>query len=154
MATEIAGEVRDARPPAVLLRVTNPILKTLLRTPLSRVIRPLALIEFRGRRTGRRRRVVVAWHVIDGAPVVVTPAPWRVNFIDGAPVTVRWRGRREHYTGTLDDDPAVVAQTIDAALHDGTSARALALRIPDGHVITEDDVTRTDRAIVHFRPTY
>jgi hypothetical protein len=153
MATDIAGEVRDARPPAVLLRVTNPILGGLLRTPVSRVIRPLALVEFRGRRTGRRRRVVVGWHIIDGAPVVVTPAPWRVNFDDDRPVTVRRRGRREHYIGTLDTDPAVVAKAIDAALREGTSARALALRVPDGHVITENDVTRTGRAIVRFRQT-
>jgi hypothetical protein len=153
MATDLAGVVRDARPPSGVLRLTNPILKTLLRTPVGRAIRPLALIEFRGRHTGRQLRVVVAWHIIDGAPVVVTPAPWRVNFTDGAPATVRRRGRRDQYIGTLEDDPATVAKTIDAALHNGTSARALALRVPAGHVISEDDVTRTGRAIVRFRPT-
>jgi hypothetical protein len=151
MATDLALEVRDARPPAALLRVTNPILKTLLRTPLSRVIRPLALIEFRGRRSGRPIRVVIAWHIIDGLPVVVTPAAWRVNFQDGTPATVRRHGRREQYVGTLESDPRVVAETIESALHDGTSARALALRVPDGHAITDDDVIRTGRAIVRFR---
>lgn len=151
MATELQADVRDARPPTAVLRVTNPILKVLLRTPLSRVIRPLALVEFRGRRSGRRIRVVVGWHTLGGAPVVVTPASWRGNFTGGAPTTVRWRGRRQQYVGTLEDDPAEVATTINAVLHNGTSARALALHVPTGHVITDDDVVRTRRAIVRFR---
>ena len=75
MATDLALAVRDARPPAALLRVTNPILKTLLRTPVSRVIRPLALIEFRGRRSGRPIRVVVAWHVNPGQRIAAHVHP-------------------------------------------------------------------------------
>jgi hypothetical protein len=151
MATDVEGLVRDARPPAAVLRLTNPILKTLLRTPLARAIRPLALLEFRGRRSGRCIRVVVGWHIVEGEPVVVTPAPWRRNFADGAPATMRWRGRRQQYIGTLDDDPAVVANAIDGLLRAGTSARALALRVPGDHRMTSDDVVRTRRAVIRFR---
>lgn len=88
--------------------------------------------------------------MFDGEPVVFTPAPWRANFTDCAPATVCWRGRRQQYVGTLEDDPAVVAKAIDAVLHDGASPRALALRVPAGHVVTSDDVVRTNRALVRF----
>ena len=151
MATDVRDAVRDARPPAAVLRVTNPILKGLLRTPLGRAIRPLALIEFLGRRSGRLIRVVVAWHMLDGEPVVITPASWRVNFTDGAPATVRWRGHGQRYVGTLEVDPDAVAKAIDTVLRAGTSARALALRVPTDHVVTGDDVVRTRRAVVRFR---
>jgi hypothetical protein len=151
MATDVRDAVRDARPPIAVLRVTNPVLRALLRTPVGRVIRPLALVEFQGRRSGRRIRVVVAWHMLDGEPVVVTPAPWRVNFTDGAPATVRRRGRRQQCVGTLVLDPDDVAKSIGVLLRNGTSARELALHVPAGHVMTADDVVRTRRALVRFR---
>ena len=93
--------VRDAHPPAVLVRVLNPIMRTLLRTPLGRLVRPFALIEFAGRRSGRRYRVPVGWHHADGVTVVFTPAPWRVNFSAGAPATVHYRGRTRPMTGMV-----------------------------------------------------
>ena len=44
--------VRDARPPDVVVRVTNLIVRPLLRTPAARLLSPLALLEFKGRSTG------------------------------------------------------------------------------------------------------
>jgi hypothetical protein len=152
MTADLHSETRDARPPTGLLRVTNPILKAFLRTPLSRLLRPLALLEFRGRRTGKPIHVVVAWHHLDGQAVVVTPAGWRVNFTEQAPATVTWRGRRRHYLATLRDEPAEVSTTLNALLHQGTSPRALALHVPAGDLITDDDVLRTRRAIIRFQP--
>src|SRR4051794_21368801 len=45
---------RDAKPPLALVRMMNPVLRLLLRTPLARALRPFALLEFTGRRSGRR----------------------------------------------------------------------------------------------------
>jgi hypothetical protein len=153
MTTDLQSEIRDTRPPTGVLRVANPILKALLRTPLSRLLRPLALLEFPGRRTGRTIRVVVAWHHVDGNPVVVTPAAWRVNFSDQTPATVTWRGRRRHYLATLYDDPTQVATTLNAILRNGSSPRAIALHLPAHHIITPHDVLQTRRAIIRFQPT-
>ncbi len=144
--------VRDARPPGTLLRFVNPVLVAFLRTPVGRLITPLALLEFSGRRSAKRYRVVVGWHELGDQPVVVTPASWRANFTSGAPVVVRWRGRRHRYVGTLDADPTAAASAINALLATGTSARALALGIPAGHIVTSDDVTATRRAVVRFHP--
>jgi hypothetical protein len=142
--------VRDSRPPDVVVRVANLVLRPLLRTPAARLIKPLALLEFHGRRSGQRRRIVVAWHVIDGVGFAVTPAQWRTNFIGGHPATVYRRGRSMVLVGTLEPDPAVVAVAINRLLGDDTSARSLALHVPVGHMLDADDIGATDRALVRF----
>ena len=149
-----AGEtgVTDARPPAIVVRLTNLIMRPLLRTPAGRLLKPLALLEFTGRSTGNRRRIVVGWHRSDGAAVVLTPARWRANFEVAHPATVYWRGQHRTVTGTLDSDPTRVAFAVNALLHAGTRPGALALKVPAGHVLDEADITRTNRAIIHFRP--
>jgi hypothetical protein len=149
---ERAGDVTDAPPPPAALRVINPLARLILRTPISRLIRPLALLEFQGRRTGKRRQVVVGWHFIDGQPVVVTPAKWRANFTRGHMASVRWKGTRVDYAGTLERDPHVVAGAINSLLNAGTAPRSLALRISPGHTVSAADVTATGRGIVRFEP--
>ena len=101
MSVATESTVRDARPPGVVVRVTNLIVRPLLRTPAAKLIKPLALLEFHGRRSGQRRRVVVAWHVIDDVGFVITPARWRANFVGGHPTTVYHRGSSMTLVGTL-----------------------------------------------------
>jgi len=144
--------VHDAPPPKAVLRLLNPLNRFLLRTPIARMIGPFALLEFSGRHTGQRRRVVVGWHFVDGASMVLTPASWRVNFTAGRPATVRWRGRNAEYVGTLETDPTIVAGVVNSLLHSGTSARSLALRMPAGHTVTSDDVVHARRALIRFEP--
>jgi len=148
VATEPA--VRDARPPDVGVRVTNLIVRPLLRTPVARLFTPLALLEFKGRRSGDQRRIVVGWHVIGDVGFVVTPARWRANFIGGHPTTVHRRGTSLALVGRLVNDPAAVASAINQLLDSGTSARSLALHVPHGHVIDSEDVVATDRALIRF----
>lgn len=150
MTATVASAVIDAKPPAVVVRLTNLIMRPLLRTPIGRAAKPLALLEFTGRRTGRRRRVVVGWHRDGATAIVVTPAPWRANFETGHPATLYWCGQRNTVIGTLDTDPARAAAAVTALLHGGTPARSLALRIPAGHTLDHADITRTNRAIIHF----
>ena len=152
MTTAEDSAVIDARPPALVVRPTNLIMRLLLRTPLGRFVKPLALLEFTGRRSGTRRRVVVGWHHDGTTAIVLTPAPWRANFDGGYPSTVYWCGRRSSVIGTLDTDPARTAATITTLLQGGTPARSLALHIPAGHTLIHTDITRTNRAIIHFEP--
>lgn len=142
---------RDARPPLLLIGLLNPVMRIVLRTPLGRVIRPFALLEFDGHRTGRRYRVPVGWHAIESGHTVCTPAPWRVNFRDGIPVTVRFRGHRYEFTGTLDDDPQRVAAALQSLADRRGSLRAVGVDIPPGHRITATDVLAVDRALIRFR---
>ena len=152
MKADIDSLVQDARPPKAALRVVNPLIRFLLRTPVARSIRPLVVLDFRGRQTAQRRRVVVGWHIVDGKPVVLTPAGWRANFTDGRPATVHWRGRDLDCVGTLETNPEIVANVVNTLLRSGTSARSLALRVPAGHTVNATDITGTRRALVRFEP--
>jgi hypothetical protein len=142
--------VRDARPPAAVVGALNPIMRVLLRTPLGRLVRPLALLEFNGRHTGRRYRVPVGWYAVDGVAVVFTPAPWRVSFADGAPAVVRHRGRRQAMSGTLTTDPTEVARALRSVLASGVKPRALGLEVAADHDVTASDVAHLGRAMIRF----
>ena len=140
----------DQRPPDRVVRGLNPVVRALLRSPAGRLIGGLGLLEFDGRRTHRRYRVVVGCHRLDGETVVFTPAPWRSNFTSGATATVLHRGQRQTLTGTLDTDPARVANALGRLIDSGTSPRALGLNVPAGHSITATDVETIDRAMIRF----
>ena len=148
--TNAGAVAREARPPALLVRLMNPVMRILLRTPLGRLVRPFALVEFAGRRTGRHYRVPVGWHEIDGEPIVCTPAPWRVNFRGGIPVTVWHQGRSHRLTGTLDDDPERVAALLRSLARHRGSLRAVGVHVPTGHRVTAADVLAVHRAIIRF----
>ena len=141
---------QDARPPLALIRVMNPIMRRLLPTPAGRLIRPFALLEFEGQRSGRRYRVPVGWHRIDGKPVVFTPAPWRDNFRGGRTATIWHRGHHTDTTATLDDDPAHVAAALQSLAHVKGSLRAVGVRAAPGRPVTAADAEAVDRALIRF----
>lgn len=143
---------RDARPPRALVRALNPMMQVVLRTPLGRLVRPFALLEFTGRRSGRRFLVPVGWHEVESGHVVFTPASWRVNFRDGLPVTVRHHGQRQDLIGVLDDDPAHVAAALQSLADRRGSLRSVGIDIPPAHRITAVDVVAVDRAVIRFQP--
>ncbi|MEO6629548.1 MAG: hypothetical protein ABIP03_13400 [Aquihabitans sp.] len=144
---------RDLRPPLVLVRVLNPIMRFLLRTPVGRIVRPIALLEFSGRRSGHRFLVPVGWHEIDSGYVVFTPAPWRVNFRHGMPVAVWFRGQRQDLIGFLDDDPDRVAVALQRLFDRRGSLRSVGVDLPAGHRVTPADVAAVNRAVIRFEPT-
>jgi hypothetical protein len=143
---------RDARPSLLLVALLNPVMRVVLRTRLGRVVRPFALLEFDGRRTARHYRIPVGWHEVDSGHVVCTPAPWRVNFRNGIPVSVTFRGRRQKFTGTLVDDPDAVAAALRHLTEQHGSLRPVGVDIPRGHRITGDDVRAVGRALIRFTP--
>lgn len=145
-----APHVTDARPPRALLALLNPVLRLLLRTSAGRIVTPVALLEFRGRRSGRRYRVPVGWHAVGDEPVVFTPARWRVNFRDGCETRVTHRGRGSSAIGTLVTDPDAVAAALREVLAAGVPPRMLGFRMPVGHVIDVDDVRALDKAMIRF----
>ncbi len=146
------GSVRDARPPEMLVRATNPFVRSVLRSPVGRFIPALAVVDHVGRRSGARRRVVVGWHELDGREFVVTPAAWRANFSGGASAGVHQHGRTRAMRGTLISDVAMVADTLRAFFAAGGSPASCGLRIAADHRIDADDVETVDRSIVWFDP--
>jgi hypothetical protein len=144
------GLAQDARPPLLLIRAINPVMRLLLPTPAGRLLRPVALLEFQGRRSRRCLRVPVGWHHIHGNPVVFTPAPWRENFRGGHAVTIWHGGRRIDTTATLDDDPAHVAAALQALAAARGSLRAVGVRMPPNRDLIAADAAAVDRAMIRF----
>lgn len=146
----MTAAVRDARPPLALVRILNPIMRVVLPTPLGRLVRPFALLEFTGRRSGRRYRIPVGWHQSEGGPVVLSPAPWRANFDGGRAVIAHYRGRQQEMLATLVDDPSAVADVLRTMFARGLSPRRMGLDVPTGHEITASDVLAVERALICF----
>lgn len=144
--------VRDARPPLALVRVMNPTLRQLLRTPLGRLVRPFGLLEFDGRRSGRPYRVPVGVHRIEEGLIVFSPASWRQNFAGGRDATLRFRGRSTAVTGVLVAEPHAVAALLRSLEAGGTPLTHVGLRMNPGHEIDADDVLAVDRAAIHLHP--
>ncbi|MCV7435514.1 PNPOx family protein [Mycolicibacterium bacteremicum] len=101
--------VDAAHPPELLLRIVNPTLKFVLRTPLGGLIGDFMLVSFTGRKTGRRYATPVSAHRLDGALYVLLEAQWKHNFRGGADAQVSYRGKTTTMRGELIDDPAAVA---------------------------------------------
>jgi hypothetical protein len=84
------------------MRLLNPLVRRVLSSRhLGSRIDQMMLLEFTGRRSGRRIRVPVALHLIDGVPMAFTHRPWRLNFTGGAPVTITHRGQVRQGRGVL-----------------------------------------------------
>jgi hypothetical protein len=147
------ASVQDARPPQALVKLLNPVNRIVLRSPLARLVKPFALLEFTGRRTGRRYVIPVGWqHTASGEFVVVSPAAWRANFAGGLDVLVHYRGHTQRMIGTLDADADAVAGVIRDVIAGGKRPRDLGLDIPEGHTFTRDDAIAVDRKVIRFAP--
>jgi len=102
--------VRQTRPPQVLIRIGNPLVRLLLRSPLhGPADSSVLLLHVTGRKTGRHYDIPVNYVDIDGQLKVVTSAAWRVNLRGGADVEVTLRGRRHPMRATLEEEPSSVA---------------------------------------------
>ncbi|HEY1442845.1 MAG TPA: hypothetical protein VGF65_18970, partial [Mycobacterium sp.] len=76
-------------PPSVVLRLVNPVLRSLLRTPLAGPARKqLMVLSFTGRKTGRPYSIPLSAHVIDNHLYALTGASWKHNFRGGAAAEV------------------------------------------------------------------
>lgn len=68
--------VRLSPPPPTLMRLLNPLVRRVLSSRhLGSRIDQIILLEFTGRRSGRRIRIPVALHLIDSVPMAFTTAP-------------------------------------------------------------------------------
>ena len=132
MASAVARKV----PPDALIKMSNPVLRLLLNSPLHGVVdSSVLLLHVTGRKTGRRYDIPVNYVDIDGRPTVVTIAGWRVNLRGGAEVEVTLRGCRRPMRAVLTEDPAAVAvsyQALISRLGWDKAQRHLGISVRDG----------------------
>jgi hypothetical protein len=108
--TEQSNAITMSHPPEAFLRLVNPFVKLLLRTPFAGPARhQLMVVDFKGRKSGRPYSVVVTAHLIDGILYALTGAKWKANFRGGAPAQVLHDGKTTAMRGELITDPAHVA---------------------------------------------
>ncbi|MGU3502234.1 hypothetical protein [Mycobacterium sp. C31M] len=105
----MAEQIDVGHPPEVLLKVVNPALGLALKTPLGRFISDFMVVEFSGRKSGKRYSTPVSAHRLDGALYVVLEAQWKYNFRDGADAIVYVDGAKSRMRGELITEPAAVA---------------------------------------------
>ncbi|BBX98278.1 hypothetical protein [Mycobacterium lacus] len=142
---EQSHAVEVGHPPEALLRLINPVLGALLRTPLAGSARKqLMVLNFTGRKSGRRFSIPVSAHVIDGELYALTGAPWKQNFRDGAVAQVVHDGKTTTMRGELIRDRAVLpdlylrcAQSYDVK----RAQRMMGLTFRDQRVPTQEEFT-------------
>jgi hypothetical protein len=108
--TDQSPAVTGSHPPERLLRAINPVLKSLLRTPLAGPARKqLMVLSFTGRKSGNQYSIPVSAHLIDNQLYALAPAPWKKNFRGGRDAEVLHDGKTTKMHGELIEDPATVA---------------------------------------------
>jgi hypothetical protein len=107
---EQSPAVTLSHPPEALLRIANPVMRLLLRTPVAGSARDqMMVVSFNGRKTGRRYAIPLSAHQVDNDLYAITSAPWKFNFRDGASAEVLHKGKTTTMRGELIQDRAVVA---------------------------------------------
>jgi F420H(2)-dependent quinone reductase len=126
--------VQRKGPPLALVRVFNPVARTIARSPMHGLAdKTTVLLHVTGRKTGRRYDIPIGYVEIDGRLVMITIARWRVNLRGGADVEVTWHGRRRPMRAMLEEDPAAVAVAYQSVIdHLGwpRAARQLGISTP------------------------
>jgi NAD(P)-dependent dehydrogenase (short-subunit alcohol dehydrogenase family) len=120
----------------------NAALSPVLRSPLHALADgTFMLLEFTGRRTGKRYRFPVGYSREGDVVTIFTPWGWWKNLRGGAPVTVWLKGQRRSGTADVVTDPAAIAQAITPVLRRSPRiARAFGVRLDSGNQPNPDDV--------------
>jgi len=148
--TEQSPAVYPAHPPEAMLRVVNPILGFLLRTPVTgSALKSFLVLKFKGRKTGRQFALTLSAHQLDGDLYVLTGTAWRLNFRGGAPAEVVHAGKTTTMRGELIEDVPVVAdlsKRIAESYGVKGAQRVMGLKFRDPRIPTLEEFTEAVEA--------
>jgi hypothetical protein len=158
--TEQSNPITISHPPAAFLRVVNPIMKLLLRTPFAGAARnQLMVVNFTGRKSGRAYSIPLSAHLIDGNLYAMAAATWKNNFRDGAPAQVLHNGKTTTMHGELITDKALVADLYARCVESygvKRAERAMGLGFRDHQMPTRDQfgeaVEQLNLRAIRFTP--
>jgi len=143
--TEQMPAVTISHPPEGVLRAVNPAVKFLLGTPLAGGLRrEMMVLNFTGRKSGRRFSIPVSAHQIDNNLYALASAGWTANFRDGAAAEVLHDGRTTTMRGELIRDAATVAGLAHRAAESYGAKKAqrmMGLKFRDNRVPTLEEFT-------------
>jgi hypothetical protein len=158
--TDQQPAVTIGHPPAALLRAINPILGTVLKTPLAGPLRTqFMVLNFTGRKSGRQFTLPVSAHMIDGTLYALASAVWKNNFRDGADAQVLYGGKTTTMRGELLTDQAATADLYHRCAQNYGLKRAqtmMGLDFRDGRIPPLEDfaaaVAREKLSAIRFTP--
>jgi hypothetical protein len=147
--TEQQPAVTVSHPPATVLRVVNPLLRVLLRTPVMGPARKaMMVLSFTGRKSGRHYSVPVSAHQLDGVLYAIAGAAWRLNFRGGGDAEVLHDGKTTGMRGELIEDPATVAELARRCAEGygvKGAQRTMGLKFRDDRIPTVEEFTEAAR---------
>jgi hypothetical protein len=140
--TEQSNPITVSHPPEALLRIVNPFMKLLLRTPFAGPARnQLMVVNFTGRKSGRHYSIPLSAHVIDGILYAMTGATWKNNFRDGAAAQILHDGKTTTMRGELITDKALITDLYSRCTESygvKRAERAMGLGFRDHQMPTRD----------------
>lgn len=158
---EKSHAITVSHPPPAVLRVVNPVLRVLLRTPLlGPAGKALMVVSFTGRKTGRHYSIPLSAYHIDNNLYAITGAPWKHNFRDGATAEVLHGGKTTTMHGELIGEHATVADLahrVSQAYGAKRAQRAMGMKFRDQQVPSLEDfaeaVRREHLVAIRLTPT-
>lgn len=143
--TEQSPAITVAHPPKGMMRVVNPALRFMLRTPFAGAARKqFMVLTVCGRKTGRQYAIPLSAHFIDGTLYAMTDAPWKHNFRDGATAEVLHNGQTTTMRGELIQDRATLADLFHRCAESYGAKRAqrmMGLTFRDQRIPTLEEFT-------------
>lgn len=89
--------------------IVNPAMAALLRSPFHGAIsKSLMILIFDGRKSGKRYMIPVGYLAEGDQLYLFSHSAWAKNFVDGAPVAMRLRGKLVHGTARVTTDATVI----------------------------------------------
>lgn len=141
--SEQSYAVDAGHPPSALMRLVNPVMRFVLRSPLAGLVRnQFMVLNFTGRKTGREYSIPLSAHLIDGQLYALTGSPWKQNFRGGGPVRVVYNGKTTAMRGELIRDRAVVSDLLLRCAQSYGAQRAqrmIGLKFRDQGIPTRDE---------------
>jgi hypothetical protein len=158
--TAQSNAITISHPPNAVLRLVNPVINLLLRTPLTGGARnQLMVVGFTGRKSGRHFSIPLSAHLVDDILYAMTGAAWRHNFRDGAPAQVLYMGKTTTMRGELIADRALAADLYSRCAESyGVKAaqRMMGLKFPGGRMPSRDEfaeaINQLHLGAVRFTP--
>lgn len=142
---EQSPAITASHPSPTVLRIINPVMKVLLKTPVLGPMRgQMMVVNFNGRKSGRRYSIPLSAHRIDDALYALTDAGWKVNFRDGTTADILLDGKTTGMRGELIADPAAVADVAHRCAESygaKEAQRMMGLKFRDERVPTLEEFT-------------
>jgi hypothetical protein len=141
-------------PPAWLFKgIINPGMKAILRSPLHGFLsNGLAILNFRGRKSGKQFSTPVAYHRLDEKTILVmTRSPWWKNLINGEKVGLRLQGKNYTARPEVIQDNTLVWEYISRFLAEHHNPRRVGIML--GEEASPDEIRQAASDLLAIRFT-